>query len=69
MEEQDKILEKFNKHLKGKTLKVLVEGIHKGIYYGRSYMDAPDIDAKIEFLLEDNFNKIISPGEFVAVKI
>lgn len=69
MEEQDKVLTDFNNQLKGKKLKVLVEGLHTDLYYGRSYMDAPDIDAKIEFCLEDSSNEIIPPGKFVTVKI
>lgn len=51
----------------GKTLTVLVEGYDRyaGYYFGRSYMDAPDIDGKI-------FYKASKPqrvGDFVQVKI
>lgn len=33
----------------GQTLEVLVEGEEEGSYYGRSYMDAPDIDTRVYF--------------------
>ena len=35
----------------GRELEVVVEGLNEetGIYYGRSYMDAPDIDTRVYF--------------------
>lgn len=49
----------------GKTLTVLVEGRDKGRYYGRSYMDAPDIDTKVYF----ECGRRLNPGEMVEVAI
>ena len=49
----------------GRTLEVLVEGDEGGQYYGRSYMDAPDIDTKVYFTSEDE----IEPGSYVPVLI
>lgn len=49
MEEQYMIMERVNAAQIGKRLTVAVEG-HKGKrFFGRSYMDAPDIDTKIYF--------------------
>lgn len=50
-----------------KTLKVLCEDydVVSETYYGRSYMDAPEIDGKIFFTAK----KKIKPGTFVNVKI
>ena len=49
----------------GRTLEVLVEGYEDGQYYGRSYMDAPDIDTRVYFTSEDE----IEPGSYVPVLI
>lgn len=49
----------------GRTLEVLVEGRRGGRYYGRSYMDAPDIDTKVFF----TSGARCRPGDFVPVKI
>ena len=49
----------------GRTLEVLAEGCEDGQYYGRSYMDAPDIDTKVYFTSEDE----IEFGSYVPVLI
>lgn len=56
-----------NEKLVGKTIKVLCEDydVVSETYYGRSYMDAPEIDGKVFFTSE----KKISSGIFVDIKI
>ena len=49
----------------GRTLEVLVEGYEDGQYFGRSYMDAPDIDTKVYFASEEE----LTPGSYVPVLI
>lgn len=49
----------------GRTLEVLVEGYEDGRYFGRSYMDAPDIDTKVYFTSEEE----LTPGSYVPVLI
>lgn len=49
----------------GRTLEVLVEGYEDGQYFGRSYMDAPDIDTKVYFTFEEE----LTPGSYVPVLI
>ena len=48
-----------------RTLEVLAEGCEDGQYYGRSYMDAPDIDTKVYFTSENE----IEPGSYLPVLI
>jgi len=55
-----------NEALVGKTLRVIVdEQDDEGIYIGRSYMDAPEIDNSIIF----KASKKLKPGDFVNVLI
>ena len=49
----------------GRCLEVLVEGKRGRRYYGRSYMDAPDIDTRVYFTSEE----ALAPGDFVWVDI
>lgn len=49
----------------GEIAEVLVEGCDQGKYYGRSRMEAPEIDGKIWFKSQ----KMLKPGEYVQVKI
>ncbi len=65
METQMNISLELNTKLKGKTLKVLTKGRRNGMYYGRSYRDAPDIDGLVYF----NSYKNIKAGEFYNVYI
>ncbi|MBE6538264.1 MAG: 30S ribosomal protein S12 methylthiotransferase RimO [Ruminococcaceae bacterium] len=55
-----------NEKLVHKTIKVLCEDydVVSETYYGRSYMDAPEIDGKVFFTAK----KKIKPGTFVTVK-
>jgi len=67
MREQQKIHLSFNESLVGKTLVVVCEGYDKvsETYFGRSFMDAPDIDGKIFF--SSPFR--VEDGDFVNVQI
>ena len=67
MTEQLSIAEEINKTFVGKTFTVMVEDMdgESGLYYGRSYMDAPDIDTKVYFSSEED----LCPGDFVEVVI
>lgn len=49
METQYPIVEAFNQSQIGRVLTVAVEGHERNVYYGRSYMDAPDIDTRVYF--------------------
>ena len=67
MKQQMAIDSERTEKLVHKTLKVLSEDydVVSETYYGRSYMDAPEIDGKIFFTAK----KKIKPGTFVNVKI
>ncbi len=49
----------------GETDEVLVEGFRHGRYYGRSMMEAPEVDGKVLFTSQ----KKLRPGEYVTVHI
>lgn len=50
----------------GRTLEVLVEGQEEdGRWFGRSYMDAPDIDTRVYFQSDESYQ----PGDYVPVLI
>lgn len=67
MREQMEINIEHNKALVGRKLRVLCEDydVCSEVHYGRSYMDAPDIDGKIFFTAKHR----ITPGTFVDVII
>ncbi len=67
MQTQLTVTEEINETHVGKTLEVLCEGFDTvaEIYYGRSYMDAPDVDGRVYFTSK----KKLSRGDFVNVKI
>lgn len=67
MQQQREIFLKKQEMLFGKTLKVIVEGFDEDemLYFGRSYMDAPEIDTQIILSTEDE----LYPGQFVDVKV
>ena len=67
MQTQLTVTEDINESHIGKTIEVLCEGFDTvaEIYYGRSYMDAPDVDGRVYFISK----KKLSRGEFVNVKI
>lgn len=68
MEEQMDIAFQMGKELVGKKLEVLVEGYddEQQMYYGRSYMDAPDIDTRTSFVTEQEEVRV---GDFVWVEV
>ncbi|SNX55459.1 30S ribosomal protein S12 methylthiotransferase RimO [Thermoanaerobacterium sp. RBIITD] len=49
----------------GCNFEVVVEGFENGLYYGRSYMDAPEIDG-VTYIKS---NKKLNYGEFINVRI
>lgn len=65
MEQQASIAFAFAESCVGKRLEVLVEGRENGRYYGRSYMDAPDIDTRVYFTARTP----CEPGDFVWVTV
>ena len=67
MEIQIDIAAQIARSFEGQVLEVLCEGFddEAGCYFGRSYMDAPDIDTKVFF----TGRKGIKPGQFVNVEI
>ncbi len=67
MQTQLLISEEQNAAKIGRTLTVLCDGYDSdsGIYYGRSYADAPDVDGKVYFTSK----KKIAPGDFVSVYV
>lgn len=64
---QQRINEDFNENLIGKKIDVVVEGFDRygECFFGRSYMDAPDIDGKV-FFTSDNKLAI---GDYIKVKV
>ncbi len=67
MQTQLTATEELGKSYVGKTLTVICDGFDAAaeIYYGRSYMDAPDVDGRVYF----KSRRKINPGAFVEVKI
>ena len=67
MQTQLTVTEDLNAAHIGKTLEVLCEGFDTvaEVYYGRSYMDAPDVDGRVYFTSK----KKLSRSDFVTVKI
>lgn len=67
MTEQYSVAQEVGSRQIGKRLRVLVEGFdpERNQYYGRSAMDAPDIDTRTYF----KGSRFLKPGDFVTVKI
>ena len=67
MEDQYLIMQEKNDERIGNEYKVLVEGYdpYTDSYYGRTYMDAPEIDGQIHFTSDED----IDEGEFVMVEV
>ena len=65
--EQSFIMDEKNEALVGKTFETVCEGFDRyaEMYFGRTYMDAPEIDGKLFFTSE----RKLQAGEFVNVKI
>ena len=68
MEIQMNIMQEQGEQMAGKTLRVLTEGFDRcaECWFGRSYMDSPDVDGKIYFRAK---GKKPVPGRFEEVKI
>lgn len=66
-DEQSRIMFEKNEEQIGNTLEVVCEGFDRyaECFFGRSYMDAPEIDGKIFFTADEK----PLPGEFIKVKI
>lgn len=64
---QLRISDEFNQSLLGNELEAVVEGFDRyaGCFFGRSSMDAPDIDGKVFFTSD----KKLSIGEYIKVRI
>ncbi|MBU2546742.1 MAG: MiaB/RimO family radical SAM methylthiotransferase [Gammaproteobacteria bacterium] len=65
MKLQNLISKERNKKLIGTTFEVLVERIEDGLLYGRTYMDAPEIDCSVVIKTRSR----IRAGSFVKAKI
>ena len=67
MEQQYRIIEKINEQNIGKVLRTVVEGYdpYTDTYYGRTWRDAPEIDAVINFTCPYEINE----GDFVDVEV
>ena len=65
--DQSFIMDEKNEALIGKTFETVCEGFDRyaEMYFGRTYMDAPEIDGKLFFTSE----RKLAAGEFVNVKI
>ena len=65
MERQYRVMEEVNRAQLGRVLTVAAEGREGRLWYGRSYMDAPDIDTKVYFTSRRRH----APGDYVEVEI
>ena len=67
MEEQMFISDRFNEQQLGKTIEVVTEGFDRyaECWYGRSAMDAPEIDGKVFFTSDRKLRE----GEYVMVTV
>lgn len=67
MEQQLEVSADNNKKLMDCELEAVVEGFDRfaECYFGRTYMDAPDIDGKVFFMSE----KPLTVGEYVKIKV
>jgi len=64
---QQGIAEELNQRLLGKTFEVLVdeESSESGVYLGRTYADAPEVDGQV--FIRSALR--LSPGEFVHARV
>lgn len=64
---QDKIsFEKISETI-GNKYQMIIDEIQEGYMAGRTYMDAPDIDAIV--YVDGEFNELYKPGDFVEIEI
>lgn len=68
MEIQMNLMQEAGEQMEGKTFRVLTEGFDRyaDCWFGRSYMDSPDVDGKIYFRAA---GKKPVPGRFVQVRV
>lgn len=67
MKLQRRIIKEKNRSYIGKTLAVMIdEEDSEGIYYGRTYGDAPDIDQQV--IIKD-YNGTLNRGDIISVRI
>ena len=67
---QKEIADQKTKSMVGKTLEVMVEGLHHEtelLVKARHYGQAPDIDGLV--LINDTNDRVLNPGDFIKVKI
>lgn len=64
---QEGISLQVNQQLVGKTLRVLLEESVEGIWKGRSYRDAPEVDGEVKVLAQGRTD--LAAGMFLDVKI
>ncbi|NLZ46414.1 MAG: 30S ribosomal protein S12 methylthiotransferase RimO [Clostridiales bacterium] len=71
MDEQLRIMDELNESQIGKTFEVVTEGFDRyaECYFGRTSMDAPEIDGKIFFSLDSDCDAKPAIGQFVKVHI
>ena len=64
---QNEILDGINESLIGERLDVIVEGYdgYTDVYFGRTYMDAPEIDTQISFTCGYD----LADGDIVRVEV
>ncbi|MGN1161327.1 MAG: 30S ribosomal protein S12 methylthiotransferase RimO [Candidatus Fimenecus sp.] len=64
---QNEILDEINENLIGEKLEVIVEGYdgYTDVYFGRTYMDAPEIDTQISFTCGYD----LTDGDIVRVEV
>jgi ribosomal protein S12 methylthiotransferase len=65
MEVQESISFQHNQNKIGKTLKVIIDRIEDGTYYGRTEFDSPDVDGEVII----NSDKKLEIGHFYNIKI
>jgi len=67
MEQQNRIMDEINSSLAGKQLECVVEGYdeYTDVFFGRSVMDAPEIDGIVSFTCGYE----LAEGDFVTVEI
>lgn len=67
MEIQKAVAEELGKRRIGQVLSVITEGFDEDnlLYFGRSYADSPDVDAKVYF----GARSMLMPGDLVRVRI
>ncbi|MBI4358722.1 MAG: 30S ribosomal protein S12 methylthiotransferase RimO [Candidatus Omnitrophica bacterium] len=70
MQLQQRISKENNERLVGRTLSILIEGAdekHPHLYFGRSYMDAPEVDGLVYVRAPKEVR--LNQGDFVRAKV